>query len=184
MLLSLIPTSCQCQSLWKNKSVFACLFERLLTAKFDEKHTLKLAEDLSIGDGFAWFVILKDWGFLVDLLSNILLGELELETSVLDGLREMKFQDQQEDKETKNRRTLPTEGATFAGGATSFSRSSFAIRWWSVPANKRWLNKEPSKYLGKYDEGSMYPDALCFLLRWPSCRWRQQRQSGEPSSEC
>lgn len=30
-----------------------CPSKRLLTAKFDEEHTLKLAEDLSIGDGFA-----------------------------------------------------------------------------------------------------------------------------------
>ena len=30
-------------------------------------------------------------------------------------------------------RTLPTEGAILGGGATSFSRSSLAIRWWSVP---------------------------------------------------
>ena len=30
-------------------------------------------------------------------------------------------------------RTLPTEGAILGGGATSFSRSSLAILWWSVP---------------------------------------------------
>ena len=30
---------------------------------------------------------------------------------------------------------FPTVGKTLAGGATSFSRSSFAIFWWSGPTN-------------------------------------------------
>lgn len=33
--------------------------------------------------------------------------------------------------------TFPTDGAILEGGATSFSRSSFAIRWWSVPKSSK-----------------------------------------------
>ena len=29
--------------------------------------------------------------------------------------------------------TFPTDGNTLDGGATSFSRSSLAMRWWSGP---------------------------------------------------
>ena len=102
------------------------------TTEFNLEDTFHLCENLYVRDGLARLVILKHGGLLVDLLCEILLCELELETCCGDGLHGRvsgKFE------QRPRVLTFPTLGATLGGGATSLSRSSLAMRWWSGPSN-------------------------------------------------
>lgn len=56
------------------------------TTKLDLQDTLKLAQDLRAGDGPPGFVFLNNRWLLVDLLRNVLLGQLKLLTSRLHSL--------------------------------------------------------------------------------------------------
>ena len=56
------------------------------TTKLDAEYSLELAEDLGVGDGLARLVVLEDRRFLVYTGSNVLLGELFLETGCLHSL--------------------------------------------------------------------------------------------------
>lgn len=56
------------------------------TTKFDTKGPLHLGEDLGAGDSLSSLVVLDDRGLLVDLLGEILLCQLLVRTSSLDGL--------------------------------------------------------------------------------------------------
>jgi len=61
--------------------------------------------------------------------------------------------------------TFPTVGAILAGGATSFSRSSFAIRWWSVPGKNLWVQELLVIMVVRHDvpTWALLPPALIFL---------------------
>jgi hypothetical protein len=58
------------------------------TAQLYPKGTLELGEDLGIGDGFSRLVILQHGGFLIYLLSDLLLRELQFQTCCLHCLYE------------------------------------------------------------------------------------------------
>jgi hypothetical protein len=56
------------------------------TSEFHAQDTLHLAKDLGIGDSLAGLVILEYGGFLVDLLSEVLLRQLEIHSGLLHRL--------------------------------------------------------------------------------------------------
>jgi hypothetical protein len=58
------------------------------TAQLYPKGTLELSEDLRIGDGFSRLVILQHGGFLIYLLSDVLLRQLQFQTCCLHCLYE------------------------------------------------------------------------------------------------
>ena len=56
------------------------------TTQLNSESPLELPEDLRTGDGLPRLVVLNDGGLLVDLLREVLLGELLLHASGLDRL--------------------------------------------------------------------------------------------------
>ena len=82
---------------------------------------------------------------------------------------------------------MPTEALILGGGATSFSRSSFAIFWWSVPvhihihANKNEARVSIRTINAMMDDGADL-DGPCSIPQSLSCPSRRRHLLDEPTS--